>query len=411
MIVDTWDLDLSMRIKKDAPPRPRLSPEHPYTLIRYEEFDSLQACYVCNTREKAGRTVVIRDEVTRKEFRSGLDCLREQFGVTKAALRGQVAPLRVLFNYFFAYVGKCAPDMVSTLSGRPSSFILDLMSRSLSGLASFPCPAVSEAQKLLGELAQNSGWVNQGYYEAELLKLRALIALQYDHLYHPTLFEARGKALLGHPKIKGDNRQKVEGFFSSPGDARLGQISGVANLFREAKSYNLRLRNPHVPPYNYPDERSYLTGLCRTMEAEAVGVTDRIERYHKARRELAIEVRAEDVKGRAQGRSVFALADEDREAIVTYSPPGRLIKTLREQGVFFYLSPLTQAYTRSSVSLDEDALSRRLRQASDAEPANGYFRGAVVWKPDTYHGAFSVWHRYGGKNGRTQLEDLWSSFG
>jgi hypothetical protein len=91
---------------------------------------------------------------------------------------------------------------------------------------------------------------------------------------------------------------------------------------------------------------------------------------------------------------------------------------LKRAGATLYLHPASKPYEQVVTRLERTTLRSfqregQLEETDEQEapkPRKGYFRAAVIYRPDPYLPCYALWHRYGGiKDGRERLETLTSS--
>ncbi len=199
-------------------PNPLAPSTRGYRVFKYREFESRIKCFICNTREKAGKTVAIRNESTLEEFDAGLTCLYNHFKITKEQLKDQVAYLRILIKYWLKFVSR---EVSQPINYKTSNAALASMADFVGDAASFKCVALDNAKVLLKQLQRDVELINEGYGKEEVYSLQTLIALQYEHRYAPDTFSAREKMMLSHPKIQPDEGSFLKSFYGNLSDMTL----------------------------------------------------------------------------------------------------------------------------------------------------------------------------------------------
>jgi hypothetical protein len=417
--IRTVDLDYPVTAKESPKHSDVFAAGQPYVIIRLEEFERLVRCGACHNKDKALSRVVLLDEVSGEEIICALDCLKDDFGITRAKLKEITRSIKLLTSSWQTYAVGSSSSYVDESS---TSAALSSMAKFFETAASFDCPAIKRATQVVQNLLGNIRAVSSGSHEGDISTLQTLMGLQRDHRYNFGRFVDRGTAFLNHPRvIKAAEKLIIKRFYAEPERAEWKLIQEMDQLCR--KVYNrkdLPIKLDEVAPTHFQSKFEYRTALANHMIARCRSLGERNSH-------LSLDKCKTLVNGWLQNRNselyrnsylLISVADKRQQVVDTYDFPRWTRDLLEQKGFHYYFAKQSHYFQRSEiemmqVSSVQDMLRQQLQEDSEVTSGNqksmsqGYFRGLVIWKPDAWFEAYAVWNKYGGPTeGRNKLENV-----
>lgn len=217
-----------------------------YTIIRYQTYDALGRCDLCEHEHKAGKQALIRDEVTGLQYQSGTHCLAECLGCTEGELERAVSGRRVLA----ARVGRMTKrhfnnegEMLDTLSQAFSALPADHpeVSRCIASIERYrDCiPLTDDQQERLGVILD--------FY-----------ALLHEATFQPELYQARLRALELDP-CHAKQSPVNWALYTDPTALTVARVERLKDVMKAAakRMRDVKLPDPQFKPWDYDSEADY----------------------------------------------------------------------------------------------------------------------------------------------------------
>ena len=387
-----------------------LDPTATYTLIRYEEYETREACGVCHRSRQASKRVVIRNERTGDEFPCGLDCLFRHFGVSVRDLEHDVSAPKRLVTAWQHFV---RPRLTGSIAFRGTRHALEFIHEFVVPASHFPCPAAHEVSRKARQMRDDIQGLSVGTYDASIDVMIAFFHLQFEFGHDREAWEARRHALRHHPNLTTGDGPAFNAFYDDPTSLTWSSLAKLLQLLERLNKRKPSLRIQEQPPYAFPTIMAYLSGLRATAQRrvdlpplESPRVA--LEAFRLEWPRLLREVR----RG---GRRVILLTGTDGAALASARLPAYLRAEAQEVGGDLIVSDVVHTHRPATVSAPLTSLAAMQREHQQVEvaerkpgePSPVHYRGCVLYVPDRWHEAYGVWFRAGGvKEGRSQTERL-----
>lgn len=417
--IQTVDLDYPVTAKESPKHSDVFAAGHPYVIIRLEEFERLVQCGACHNKDKALSRVVLLDEVSGQEIICALDCLKDDFGITRAKLKEITRSIKLLTSSWQTYASGSSSGYVDESS---TSAALSSMAEFFETAASFDCPAIKRATQVVQNLLGDIRAVSSGGHERDISTLQTLMSLQRDHRYNFERFVDRGTALLNHPRVtKAAEKLIFKQFYAEPERAEWKLIQEIDQLCRKVfNRKDLPIKLDEVAPTRFQSRLEYRTALANHMTMRCRSVGDRSSH-------LSTDQCRTLVNGWLQNRNselyrnnylLISIADKRQQFIDAYDFPRGTQDLLERKGFHYYFAKQSRYFQRSEIEMMQTgSVQDMLRQQSqeDVEGVSGnqksmrqgFFRGLVIWRPDAWFEAYAIWNKYGGYiEGRNKLENI-----
>lgn len=405
------DLEHVAKLDTDGHKNPLLNPSHTFTIIKLHKVGARQHCAICDTRDKAETRVTVRNDTLDVTFYAGLDCLEMNFGVTRAQLERGALPLKLLAQAWQKFLHK--------LTGKEEQFVgtveaVEHMYGRLKGHKLF-----SEITPIVRTILDNLPKVQAGGYTDQLQALQNLLGIIYEQQADPEFLEDRAAAFSDHPKLQSDIRELAGEVLRNTNRIQwtplLKLSKGIAGLTR--KPY--KPLTPEAPADAYASAHEYSKALETRMKEKLIRMTKNDELIPLIALKQTVQERIKTLIQRGGGTFGFAIENANVDDLLNVKLNFRLTKELERNEVVFILADGAKPYERIRSGLRGPSRQAMLREGQE-EPSDkasqqpktrtGYFRGAIMYKAETYRTCHAIWNKYGGMTiARRRLEDLTSN--
>lgn len=410
-IIFELDLELLVRYGGPSSANPDLGSDHEFTIIRYTEESVRQKCVVCNRPGQAARRATIRNDTTGNEFHSGLDCLRDHFGVNLAELQSSSRQLKTLAVGWQDFC--IAMGIEDSHHSTTKAAVIDMheyFSR---------VPMLHHATKVIRDILDNVTQVQQGIFADEIDALLDFLGILFEVQNNRELLEDRRIAFGSHPRFTVSQQKLAERVLGNPEKLEWRDILLLSQAIKSIRSKKIKLLTKEAPPYNYPTAETYHQGLHERCQQIKDNVTHRdgltpVSLFHKTIREAI-----EGLTKQGGGVSRFAFESTSSSSLDNLKPNHAISAPLKKkQGdliVAEYFREYRHVESRRATSLSasqrEGQLEDSARRSDEPIIHEGFYKTAVVFVPEEYLPCHQIWHKHGGlDNARRALEDLTSGF-
>lgn len=415
----TVDLDYPVKAKESPKHSDVFAAGHPYVIIRLEEFERLVQCGACHNKDKALSRVVLLDEASGEEIICALDCLKDDFGITRAKLKEITRSIKLLTSSWQTYTFGSSSNYVDKSS---TSAALSSMAEFFETAASFDCPAINRATQVVQNLLGNIRAVSSGGHERDISTLQTLMGLQRDHRYNFERFVDRGTALLNHPRVTKEAEKLIfKQFYAEPERAEWKLIQEIDQLCRKVfNRKDLPIKLNEVAPTRFQSRLEYRTALANhmTMRCRSVGERNSHLSMDKCRTLVNGWLQNRNSELYRNNYLLISLADKRQQVLDAYDFPRGTQDLLEQKGFYYYFAKQSHYFQRSEIEMMQvgsvqDMLRQQLQEDVEGVSGNqrsmsqGFFRGLVIWRPDAWFEAYAIWNKYGGYiEGRNKLENI-----
>ncbi len=144
--------------------------DYPVTAKEFpKHFERLVQCGACHNKDKALSRVVLLDEVSGQEIICALDCLKDDFGITRAKLKEITRSIKLLTSSWQIYASSLSSGYVDESS---TGAALSSMAEFFETAASFDCPAIKRATQVVQNLLGDIRAVSSGGRERDISTLQ-----------------------------------------------------------------------------------------------------------------------------------------------------------------------------------------------------------------------------------------------
>lgn len=275
------------------------------------------------------------------------------------------------------------------------------------------------AHRVLAGIKENLSAVQDGLFTDELNALKDLLGILYEAQYLKPLLEDRAKMFADHPLLEPAGSAFISNVLLNTHQLNWADVISVSNLVGQIRGKKIPLKLREVPAYNFADRFSYSNALDRAASEKR----DAVDHYHEFTRsfdfEHVLKRAIKRIEKQGAGLETFAFESTKLEHVERLRPSYE-VRTLLEQSGVRVLeesggTPYEEVTTKSEKTtlrsfLRSDQLAEEEKPQVPRKPRTGYYRAFVLYRPDPYRFAYSVWARYGGVGeGRALMENLASS--
>lgn len=403
-----FELDLEIHVNYSGD-NPDFDKAHAYTIVRYTEESVLQACSFCNRPHQAAKRATVKNNATGIEYYSGLDCLRNNFGVTEAELHTSSRNLKRLAMGWQAYC---------TATGFPVSE-LSTTKAVVEDMHEFfkKVPALTQATGVLRTILHNLAEVQQGIYTDEIEALIDLLGILFESGSNAELLNDRQKALGSHPLLDASQQQTVQKVLGNTNNIIWSDLLQLSKTVRSIRNRTLSTRTPEAPPHQFPSPEAYWQGLRTRCNRLANEMTERdgmvpARLYPRTLREAVDELTKK--KG---GVTTFAFESKSGPDLDDLVPSHAILTSLSKKSGGISQADFFRSYrhveSRQPQSLRGMQRESQMDETSEhKEPIvrEGFYRGVVAFLPEPYLPFHQILHKHGEfAEARKKLEDFTSS--
>lgn len=405
------DLEHVARLQTDGHDSHLLNPDHSFTIIKLHKVGAKQHCAICDTQDKAETRVTVRNDTLDATFYAGLHCLEIHFGVTRAQLERGALPLKLLAQAWQNFLHK--------LTGKEEQFVgtveaVEHMYDRLKGYEQF-----SELAPVVRKILRNLPKVQAGGFVNELRALQNFLGIIYDSQKEPGFLEDRATSFADHPKLRAEERELAVRVLSNTNRIQWHELLKLSEAVGDLTRKPWKPLTPEAPADQYASAEEYMEALNVRAKDTLIRITKNTDLIPVRTLTQTIEEKIKALTQRGGGSYEFAIESSSVEELLKAKLNFRLTKELEKSQITFLLAEGAEHYEKLPTGLRGPSRAAMLKEGQE-EPSprtpqqpktrTGYFRGAILYKPETYRTFHSIWNKHGGMaNARPRLEDFTSN--
>ena len=366
-----------------------------------ELYKGRHSCDICKSTEKSPLVALLYNETDGTCIYAAGDCLKIHYGEDLSKLVSDSASARDYLEDIAAATGSQGSDTAELIRNIYNTFEASI---------SFECLAVNEAKRILAHLAKHPELLANRSSGGELKQVRALILLQKEYATTREHFEARWRALQGHPNLAGRPRKwrALGGLFLGEDRSNLAlkDFSDAADIFSELRNEPVKLKHKDVDPAEFTSRNEYGKALRKHFveKVDTLPVPQPKQLCLVTRDDVSLERLLENMNA-----GLLQVAFSNYRGVRT--PIDRALEKLEQEMARRKVQGKTLEMCFSNGSRFNNSLKHQDKYHPGNERRSGHwsyksidavYYWITIWEPDRWTPTYLEWQQFG----RESLEDL-----